>query len=150
MLFKIFLVISVATTLICQTVTWTELAHDGEQALAEERFQQALELLRSAWKEGSNAEPLSRARLAFLLGNAYQKLGNIRESVPLLEQARRTWEQHGIIDSNYLLALSTLGEALLAQDRYQDAEILLQAALRVAREKVQTPLAIGSLLSGLG
>lgn len=79
-------------------------------------------------------QPVQRAALLDTLGSLYRNLGLYDRARPLLEQALAAREDLGQ-DAATLSSLENLGELLVAQGRYDEAELRLRRAAELSRER---------------
>jgi len=140
---------------IAQPASWESLVEQAEKTRVRTRLSETRDLLLAARLEAGELrdDDPRRARLSFALGTVYQDLGETLKAAPLLEDARRIWEQLGVEDARYLMSLNYLASGMIERQRLAEAQQLLdralQTGLRVLGEKHQVIAAILNILGGL-
>lgn len=116
---------------------WEELYVAGMRALNEGRYPEAREKMQAAYDRARKppADEPARARTAYGLGAVLRALGDCGSAEQLQREARAILEARG--DSSVLLAMvwKCLGETLMEQEKYDDAGLAFQAALRVPAQE---------------
>ena len=84
-----------------------------------------------------SGSPEVQARLRTVLGRVYGSLGVYGQATPLLERTlAQTIALHGAEDTSVATVQGLLGLSLLHQDRFEEAEKVLQAALALRQRKL--------------